>query len=297
MGLKTWLLETRPQFLLLSVILVIYGTSIALYQGYFDLKYFLLTLVGLIFAHIAVNVLNDYFDFKSGLDLKTQRTPFSGGSGILPAGLLEPKKVYAFGIMSLVLGLAIGLYLVSVRGIALLPLIVVGAIIAYFYTTHLTKYMLGELSAGLGLGCLPVIGSYFVQTGHYSLSCVLASIPAGILTANLLLLNEIPDYEADKTVGRRTIVTMFGKDAAVKVYAVLTALTYATVIACIILGFVPVLTGISLATIPIAVKGVKLAQKHYDVSKLIPALANNVKLVLGTQFLIALGFLFSSIRF
>ncbi len=296
MNIKTWFLETRPQFLLLSIILVIYGTSIALYQGYFNFKYFLLTLIGLISAHIAVNVLNDYFDFKSGLDLKTLRTPFSGGSGILPAGLLDPEKVYAFGILSLAFGLAIGIYLVLISGIALLPLIVAGAIIAYFYTTHLTKYMLGEISAGLGLGCLPVIGSYFVQTGHYTLSCILASVPAGILTANLLLLNEVPDYEADKAVGRRTIVTVFGKDVAVKIYAVLTTLTYATIITCIALGIVPPLTGISLATIPIAVKGIKLAQKHYDVRKLIPALANNVKLVLGTQFLIALGFLFSSIR-
>lgn len=80
MRLKIWFLETRPQFLLLSVVLVLLGTAIARNEGYFDGLKFILTTLGLLLAHASVNILNDYFDYKSGIDLQTTRTPFSGGS-------------------------------------------------------------------------------------------------------------------------------------------------------------------------------------------------------------------------
>ncbi|MFC1984813.1 hypothetical protein ACFLUW_00245, partial [Chloroflexota bacterium] len=79
MKLKIWFLETRPQFLLLSVVLAFLGTCIAWYDGAFHLDYALLAFFGLLLAHISVNVLNDYFDYRSGIDLETKRTPFSGG--------------------------------------------------------------------------------------------------------------------------------------------------------------------------------------------------------------------------
>ncbi|HID61917.1 MAG TPA: prenyltransferase, partial [Anaerolineae bacterium] len=97
-SLKTWFLELRPQFLLLAVVLVPIGTAVAWHQGSFNPAYFVLAWVGTVLAHISVNVLNDYFDHKSRLDFHTQRTPFSGGSGILTAGLLEPTKVYILGV-------------------------------------------------------------------------------------------------------------------------------------------------------------------------------------------------------
>jgi 1,4-dihydroxy-2-naphthoate octaprenyltransferase len=90
MSFKTLFLETRPQFLLLSPILVFLGMGIALYEGYFCLSHFLLCMVGLTLLHASVNVLNDYSDYKSGIDLKVNRTPFSGGSGLLPAGAISP---------------------------------------------------------------------------------------------------------------------------------------------------------------------------------------------------------------
>ena len=100
MKLKIWFLETRPQFLVLSVILVLLGTAIAWNEGHFDWLRFVLTTIGLVLAHASVNVLNDYSDYKSGIDLETTRTPFSGGSGILPQKLLEPEPAYRFGVGS-----------------------------------------------------------------------------------------------------------------------------------------------------------------------------------------------------
>lgn len=296
MKLKTWFLETRPQFLLLSVILVIYGSSVAFYHGYFNFSDFLVALIGLVALHIAVNVINDYYDYKSGIDLATQRTPFSGGSGILPSGTLKPEEVYRFGILCFIFGLLIGIYFLTVKGILLAPIIIIGAISVYFYTTHLAKLMLGEIFAGLGLGTLPVLGSYFVQTGFYSLQALIASIPPGILTHNLLLLNEFPDYEADKKAGRKNFVITLGKEKAVKLYSALTLLTYAFIVVATILKLMPPTVLISLLTFPTALKAIKGAQKYYnDIEKLIPALACNVKVVLGTQLLLAVGYVLGKI--
>ncbi|NOZ77236.1 MAG: prenyltransferase [Euryarchaeota archaeon] len=296
---KTWFEETRPQFLLLSVVLVIYGTSIAVFQGYFNALHFVLALVGLTLMHISTNVLNDYFDYKSGIDLRTQRTPFSGGSGILPAGRLRPESVYRFGLASLALGLAIGAYFVflaryPVAGnqMQLAGIIVIGAVAVYFYNTHLSKLMLGEVFAGLGLGTLPVMGAYFVQTGFFSLEALIAAIPPGILTHHLLLLNEFPDAEADRIGGRRHMVILLGKKRAGQVYAVLLLFMYLWIIGAVGAGYMPVFALLALLTLPMARTAVRGALYDYDdPQKFIPAQGANVMVNLLTQILLAAGFL------
>jgi 1,4-dihydroxy-2-naphthoate octaprenyltransferase len=131
MKLKIWFLETRPQFLVLSVILVLLGTAISWNEGHFDGLRFVLTAIGLVLAHASVNVLNDYSDYKSGIDLETKRTPFSGGSGILPQKLLQPEAAYKFGLGCLLVALLIGIYLAYVSGWQLLPLIILGGPVIY----------------------------------------------------------------------------------------------------------------------------------------------------------------------
>src|SRR4030042_5892414 len=116
MPLKTYFLETRPQFLVLSLVLIILSTSMAFYDGVFNLKYTLLTLVGLLLLHISVNTLNDYFDYKSGIDLKVNRTPFSGGSGLLPAGKISARQTFWLGAISFILAVAIGVYFIFNKG-------------------------------------------------------------------------------------------------------------------------------------------------------------------------------------
>src|SRR4030065_2053754 len=122
--LQFWFLEARPQYLLLSVILAFLGTCVAwFYQDTLHLGYAFLAGFGLVLTHVSVNTLNDYFDYKSGVDLKTQVTPFSGGSGILKSGLLKPKQVLWMGIITLLLATPIGIYFVFFQGCLLLPLL------------------------------------------------------------------------------------------------------------------------------------------------------------------------------
>ena len=292
MKLKLWFLETRPQFLLLSVVLVLVGTAVALHDGYFDWLKFVLTFFGLLLAHLSVNVLNDYFDCKSGIDFETQKTPFSGGSGILTDGLLKPESVYKFGVGCLAIALLIGIYLTLISGWQLLPPIILGGLIAYFYTSYLTRWPIGEFSAGLGMGTLPVLGTYFIQTGSYNLEAFVVSLPPGFLTANLLLLNEFPDAEPDKKGGRRNLVITLGRRKASRLYAALMAMTYLCIVVGVVARLMPAVTLIALASIAFAATAVSKAFKHHDnLQQLIPALRANVITVLGTDALLALAYI------
>jgi 1,4-dihydroxy-2-naphthoate octaprenyltransferase len=291
MKLKIWFLETRPQFLLLSVALVLLGTAISWSEGCFDWLRFILTLFGLLLAHASVNVLNDYFDYRSGIDLETTQTPFSGGSGILPQGLLKPESVYRFGVGCLAIALLIGIYLASISGWQLLPLLIIGGLVIYFYTSYLAKWLIGEFWAGLGLGTLPVLGTYFVQTGSYSLGAFFASLAPGFLTATLLFLNEFPDVEPDRKGGRHHLVIALGKRKACHLYAGLMAMTYFCIVAGVVLRLMPPLSLIALLSTPFALKAISVTFKHHDNhEELIPALKANVMTVLGTDVLLALGY-------
>jgi 1,4-dihydroxy-2-naphthoate polyprenyltransferase len=300
MKLKGIITITRPAFLILAVILGFLGAAVAWYEhqeygGDFSLGYAFLAGMGLIIAHSAVNVWNDYFDFRSTLDLKTHRTPFSGGSGALPTGLITKNQALWVGIVFLIIIIPIGIFFTVVKGWLLLPLLVVAIICIIIYTPLILKMGYPEWSAGLGLGILPVLGAYFIQTGTYTISALIASVPSGILVHNLLLLNEFPDVEADITVKRRTLPIFIGKKKAAIFYSALTILVYLWIIGFVISGDLPIFTLLGLLTFPLAFKAIDGAFKYDDMSKLVPAMANNVFVVLLTQLLIGIGFILGGI--
>ena len=302
MKLKVWFLETRPQFLLLSVVLAFLGSCIAWYEfkefgGTFHLGYALLAFFGLLLCHISVNVLNDYFDYRSGIDLAVRRTPFSGGSGILPAALLKPRQVLWFGLVSFLLAIPIGVYFVVTldKGWQLLPLLLVAAVCIILYTPFLTRVGWPEWAPGAGMGSLPVLGAYFVQTTAYTFPAVIACIPSGILVHNLLLLNEFPDAEADMKAGRKTLPIVMGKTKAWIVYSALTLIVYLWIIGWVVAGKMPAFSLLALLTLPLAIKAILGARKHDDMSQLVPAMANNVLVVLLTQFLLGVGYILAGV--
>jgi len=295
MRFKTWFVETRPQFLLLSVVLAFLGTCIAWYDGSFHLGYALLAFVGLLLAHISVNVLNDYFDYRSGIDLETKRTPFSGGSGILPTAQLTPRQVFWLGMGSFLLIIPIGVYFVMARGWLLLPLLLVAAVCILLYTPIMTRLGWPEWAAGLGLGTLPVLGAYFVQTAQYNLPVLVASIPSGILVHNLLLLNEFPDTEADRKAGRKTLPIAIGRRKASWVYSALTVAVYLWIIGGVLTGQMPAFSLLGLLTLPLAIKAIQGALNNEDMTKLVPGMANNVFVVLLTQLLMGIGYILAGI--
>jgi 1,4-dihydroxy-2-naphthoate octaprenyltransferase len=293
--LKIFLLETRPQFLVLAVALAFLGICIAWYDGYFHAGHAVLAFVGLLLAHASCNTLNDYFDYNSGIDLVTNRTPFSGGSGMLKQGLLTPKQVFWFGMICFLLTVPIGVYFVIVAGWPLLPLLLVGAVCILFYSPVILKLNWPEWSPFLGLGVLPVLGTYFVQTSAYTWPAIVASIPAGILVHNLLFLNEFPDAEADVTGKRKTLPITLGKKKAGIVYAAMEILVYLWIVAAVAAGIMPLFSLIALLALPFALKAIKGALNPDDPARLMPALANNVLAVLLTQILLGIGYILARI--
>jgi 1,4-dihydroxy-2-naphthoate octaprenyltransferase len=236
-------------------------------------------------------VLNEYSDYKTGIDFNTPKTPFSGGSGILPAGLLNPRKVQIFGIACLLGVGAIGIYFVWEYGWTILPLGLLGILVIYFYTTHLTKDpILCAIAPGLGFGPLMVLGTYFAQTGEYTLMAGMASMIPGFLVSNLLLLNQFPDVEADRAGARRHLLITQGRQTSAKVYAGLIIATYLWIIASVAFKIFPLTALLGLLTLPVAVKTVRGVLKNYDnIDNLVPFMGQNVMIVLLTPLLVGVG--------
>ena len=296
-SLKAWLLLPRFHFIPLTAILVSLGTAIAAYEGFFDLGYFALAMIGSILVHITVNVINDYYDYVNGIDLHTPKTPFSGGSGVLTRDLLKPRQAFWVATVSLLMAMVIGIYFVFERGWLLFPLLFVAGFSAYFYNACLSKWLVGELFAGLNFGPVMVLGSYYVQTGRYSWEALFASLAPGVLTANLLFLNEFPDREADERGGRRHLVIALGREGARFLYVGLIIVAYLLIVIGVVTGMMPWVTLIGLGTVVFAWKAAKGALKDYnDVNRLVPALGANVMTILGTQALLAVGYVIAGWR-
>src|SRR5213593_3702327 len=196
----------RVPFLQATFVPVILGGVLALQLAHaFSLATFLLTLLGASLIHIATNMFNDYFDFKSGNDFHVKhQNPFAGGGRILTAGLVRPSTHLLVSAGCLALGIVIGLYFVLAQGLTyLFWLGLVGVVSSYFYVGppfRLAYRGVGEFVVGLNFGPVMTLGAYYVQTGKFALEPILASIPIGLLIAAVLWVNEFPDMDADKAV-------------------------------------------------------------------------------------------------
>ena len=291
-NLKTWFMQTRPSFLLLVPVCVFSGVAVSLFEGHaFRPLYFALAFVGALFAHIAVNVLNEYSDYKTGIDFNTKPTPFSGGSKILVSGKLDAKKVLIFGLTCLAITAAIGIYFITVYKWTIVPVGVIGVLIVFLYTPYLTRLsgVTEIVGPGLGFG-LMVLGTYVTQTGEYSAGAAVVSVVAGLLIADLLLINEFPDVEADKAAGRKHLPIILGKTKAGIIYSILLVGAYIAIIAGAAAGVLPWLALLGLLTLPLGFKAMLGAVKYNnDMSKLVPALGMDVITVLVTPLLMSIG--------
>jgi 1,4-dihydroxy-2-naphthoate octaprenyltransferase len=289
--IKIWAGQIRAPFLVLSVVLVLIGCAVAAHDGVFNGLRFALALVGVILAHMAVNMFNELHDHATGIDQHTRRTPFSGGSGTLQRGDLDPRSVLYATMATLAVALIIGIVLTILSGWQLLVFIVLGGLATVFYTSHLARWMIGELAAGICLGTFVVLGAYFCQAETLTAEVVWLSIPPGILTALLLFLNEFPDLEADREGGRRHLVIVLGRARAAVVYTAAMIVMYSILVIGVIAGLFPVSVLMALATIPLALKASLTALMHPDkFEKMVGALGANVGAVLGTDLLIAVAY-------
>ncbi len=291
MSLTSVLKSSRPTFLLLTPVCVWLGAARAMPFEKASSFHLVLVFLGALLAHIGVNLLNEYADYRSGLDLVTTKTPFSGGSGALPHDPSAARYVFAGGVTSLSATIVIGLYLLCLVGIKLLPLGVVGVLLVVAYTPVINCYPLMCLIApGLGFGGLMVMGTQLVLTGEYSASSVwIAWIPFFLIN-NLLLLNQFPDIDADRQVGRRTLPVVYGTQASCWVYAVFAFLAYGMIGVMLAIGFLPITAIIALLPAGLSVYALYGAWKYGKaIGEQTRFLAANVASSLLTPLLLAMS--------
>jgi len=292
--LYTLLRSTRPPFLLLTLVCIFLGYAAAVQSGTpIDYVQLWLVLIGGTAAHISVNTLNEYLDFRSGLDARTIRTPFSGGSGALVENPQAANAVLYVLLVALGTLVGIGLYLCYRHGLQLLPLGLIGIGIILTYTPWLNRQpLLCLVAPGIAFGPLMVVGTYVVLTGVYAGLPMYLSLVPFFLVNNLLLLNQIPDIAADRNVGRRHIAITYGVQTALRIYGVFAVASCVTIIAGIFSGALAPLAWISLLPMLAAATAFRGAKKYAAAAgKLTPYLALNVLSVLLTPTLLGLTLL------
>ena len=290
--LSVWLRVIRVRFLLASIIAVSVGLALNWWQNSsFDAFDAALTFAGVMALHASVDLLNDFWDFKRGIDTTTKRTKMSGGTGVLPEGLLKPSSVYRAGVIFLIIGSLIGSYFVITYGILIAIILGFAILSIYFYSTKIVDSGLGEFFVGVK-GSMIVIGTFFIQSGEISLESILAGVVVGTLSSLVLFIASFPDHDADKSKGRKTLVIVVGKEKAKKIFWFFPLLAYSIILIGVSVNLFPLLSLICLLSFPLMIKSGLGLQKNYDsINDLVPFMSSTLKFSRITGILFVISFL------
>jgi 1,4-dihydroxy-2-naphthoate octaprenyltransferase len=219
----------------------------------------------------------------------------SGGTGVLPEGLLKPSSVYRAGIGFLILGSVIGFYFVFTDGIIIAVILGFAILSIYFYSTKIVDSGLAEFFVAVK-GAMIVLGTVFIQSNQITFESILGGIVVGVLSSLVLFIASFPDHDADKSKGRKTLVIAVGKKRAASIFWVFPLFSYFLILACIFFGIFPILSIITLFSIPILLKaGMDLRQNFDSVDELMPSMSNTLKFSRLTGALFVFSFLISSV--
>jgi 1,4-dihydroxy-2-naphthoate octaprenyltransferase len=275
---KTWWRAFRFHYSSASFMPGILGTMIAwTTDGESHPGYFLLVMLGLLFNHLALNMTDDYYDFRHLVDVfaDDKENPYTGGSGTLSSGLIQPDAMRRVFITFYVIAIAIGIFLGLTRGVFVLFLLAIGFFCAFFYTAPPIRFGyrgVGEVAQLLCFGPGIGLGAYYVQAQRISWEAFWGTLPFGIMLFSMITINEIPDYFEDRKGGKRNLVVRLGREKGVWLFIVSLLAAYAAIGVGVILGKVPALGLISLMTLPIAYKTISILRASYqDRVKLAPA--------------------------
>jgi 1,4-dihydroxy-2-naphthoate octaprenyltransferase len=280
--------STRPISLTASVIPVIFGTILALQWTSINWLTFILTLLGAIFLQCGTNLVNDYFDHVKGADIPGSLSP----SGVIDRKEMTPKQVYMTGLIFFALSIIIGIILTALTGPIVLVFGIPSLLVGYFYTA--TRYALaynglGEVASGSTLGILAVAGSFYTQTLTLNSEIFLAAIPNALLVMAILHANNLRDFDTDKQIGKTTVAGLIGRRASRVEYYILMLGTFISLIGLVLLSVLPVWSLLAAITLPIALKGLKIAVSTWDAKKLNTALGLTALLHMAFGILLCIG--------
>ena len=309
-----WIKASRAQYTITVLIPCCIGSIIAWYEGYpFNWGLIAVILVGMAFANIGTNFTNDYFDYKSGVDKLDRGRIYKKGAEVLyenplaESGSVDGFALYFFSPNTILFSALACFFVTALAGLTIvlfvdwriLPIGLLGILLGYFYTAPPVKFGYrgwGDLICFLGSGPLPVIGTYFLFTGTFSLSSLLAGIITGLFVDAILYIGNVPDAEADRAVGKRTLSTIFGRKAVRFLAPLYYGLAYFVIALSVLLNRFPVWTLLALLSIPIVVKILRITRTSFnDIPKFAPAILLTVKTFSLSVVLLGIGFILGRI--
>lgn len=297
-----WLVITRAPFLTAMIVPVLIGAAwVAVQGGSFAWGRFILALLAGMLLHIAANTFNDYFDWTSGTDPINNNyfLPYSGGSRSIELGLISEGALRRLAFAALVGSALIGLLLTALSGPGILLFGLIGALSAYFYTAPPLRLAarrgLGELLVGLNFGPLATAGTVYALTGQAAAVDFLIGVPIGLLVIAILWINQFPDEESDRAAGKHNLVVVLGKERARWGYLLLLAGAFILTLYWTISGVFPVGAALILGGLPLAVRAIRIALRHYADRSLVQANAATIRLHLIAGVLMTIGLLASNV--
>ncbi|QDF66564.1 1,4-dihydroxy-2-naphthoate polyprenyltransferase [Shewanella sp. SNU WT4] len=286
--MNPWLLAIRPRTLPAAIGPLLVGNMLALSLPSFSLAIALISTLCAVLLQIAVNLANDYFDFKSGVDTDERLGPVR----VTQSGLLPATTVRNGMIAALITAILIGFILIWHGGPVVAALAIFAVLGALSYSGGpypLASHGLGEVAAFVFFGLVAVVGSYFIQAGSTTVDAWLLGSAIGLFNAAIMLVNNTRDITTDTKAGKRTLAVRIGNKAAKNLYQALVYLPFALIIGGFLLGLlggIPVLlAGLSL----IMARGLARDFLVTDGQALNPLLGQTAKLTMIFSGLFSLG--------
>ncbi len=287
----------RAPFLAGSIVPVIIGSAYAFAEKTFSFPFFLLILLGVGSLHLGANLINDYYDARGSDPINLRLTPFSGGSRVIQNKELAPRVVLFMAITFFSVGLLTGIWLIYMDRPIGFFIGLLGLAAGWAYSSPPLQLMsrgLGEATIFLAFGPLITLGTYYVMSDHVSWQAFALGVPQGLLIAEVIWINQFPDYQADREAGKGNLVVRLGPNASRYLYCTIMLLAFIIVI--FLVGFVGVSYLIMLGFIafPLALKAMRTLWREYlSHEGLIPAQALTIQTLVAQGLLLSLGLVLS----
>lgn len=261
--IKAWIQGSRPPFFIATLIPIVIGWLAAREHG-LQPQRFLLVLVACFVVHFVTNIANDYFDYIQGTDAGEA----IGGSRVIQQGKITPSQLGWAIIVLYFIGFLISLYIVfGLRLYGLAPLILFAFFSSLFYVAPPIRYGyhgLGELFVAINMGPVMVVGTYWVISGVPNLRAFLVSLPVGLMVASILYYQSLPDMKTDEAAGKRTLAVRLGKERAYLLLITWLIIIYLTIIALVVSCILSWLSLLSLLTVPVFIKLIRIVRNTDD---------------------------------
>lgn len=301
---KSWWEAIRPVSLTASLVPILLGGAMSYYAtSAFKWSLFVITLLAGLLIQIGTNMINDWNDAERDNENVEAIRPFTGGSRMIQLGLISRADIGFFGFFATTIAVILGIYLIIVTGWGLLPIVAYGLVAGLFYTGQKGKFSFINFAPGLAevltattFGVLMTYGTYYIQTGSFSLEVLLLSLPVSLLITNVLIINQFPDEKSDMKSNKNTLVVRYGKQKVKNIIFSLFGISYIIIGILPLLGYAPYSIYFSFISIPFVVQAIKYIENNYNKTSvdLISGNAHTAMVHMVSGLLLVFSYLFVS---